>query len=157
MISAQAKYALRALVMLAGVPKGEAMLTAEIAERQNIPKKFLEQILLTLKRAGILQSYRGSRGGYALLKPAREITFAQVLRLIDGPIAPLPCLSLTAYRKCDDCADEALCQIRRVFSEVAEASREVLEAATIADAFGKPAVLNRLETAPKSPKSRPFS
>ena len=90
MISAQAKYALRALIELAALPEGKSMLTAEIAERQKIPKKFLEQILLTLKRAGLVQSRRGAQGGYGLLKPAGDISFAQVLRLIDGPIAPLP-------------------------------------------------------------------
>ena len=138
MISAQAKYALRALVELAGLPDGQAMLTAEIAERQKIPKKFLEQILLTLKRAGIVQSKRGAQGGYGLLKPACEITFAQVLRLIDGPIAPLPCLSLIAYRKCADCTNEADCEIRRVFAKVADVTREVLERTSIADALQTP-------------------
>lgn len=141
MISAQAKYALRALVELAGLPEGQAMLTAEIAERQKIPKKFLEQILLTLKRAGLVQSKRGAQGGYGLLKPASEITFAQVLRLIDGPIAPLPCLSVIAYRKCADCSDESHCEIRRVFAKVADVTREVLERTSIADALQAPELI----------------
>ena len=89
MISAEAKYALRALIMLAGVPEGQALLIQDIADRQNIPRKFLERILLNLNKAGLVQSRRGQRGGYALLKPASQISFAQVLRLIGGPIAPM--------------------------------------------------------------------
>ena len=141
MISAQAKYALRALIELAALPEGKSMLTAEIAERQKIPKKFLEQILLTLKRAGLVQSRRGAQGGYGLLKAAEDISFAQVLRLIDGPIAPLPCLSLIAYRKCADCTDETHCQIRRVFARVADATRGVLEQTSIADAKQAPELI----------------
>lgn len=134
MISKQARYALRALIALAGARPGEAVLTAEIATRQRIPKKFLEQILLTLKRHGLVQSKRGSQGGYALLKPSSEISFLQVLRAIDGPIAPLPCLSVTAYARCEDCIDERTCEIRRAFAQVAEASRDVLAQTTIGDA-----------------------
>jgi Rrf2 family protein len=135
MISKQAKYALRALMALAALSPGESMLTAQIAERQRIPKKFLEQILLNLKRHGLVQSRRGSQGGYALLKPASEITFLQVLRIIDGPIAPLPCLSVTAYGRCSDCLDERTCEIRKAFARVAEATRDVLASATLADAL----------------------
>lgn len=141
MISRQAKYALRALIALAGAKPGEAVLTAEIAARHRIPKKFLEQILLNLKRHGLVRSKRGSQGGYALLKPSSEITFLQVLRAIDGPIAPLPCLSVTAYARCEDCADEESCEIRRAFAQVAEASRNVLARTTVADALrGLPTV-----------------
>jgi Rrf2 family protein len=110
-------------------------LTAEIARRQKIPKKFLEQILLVLKRRGLVQSRRGSLGGYALLKPADAISFAEVLRLIDGPMAPLPCLSVVAYTRCIDCTDEKTCEIRHAFALVADATREVLERTTIAQAI----------------------
>lgn len=134
MISRQAKYALRALIALARIPPGQSMLTAEIARRQKIPKKFLEQILLVLKRRGLVQSRRGSLGGYALLKPAEDISFAEVLRLIDGPMAPLPCLSVVAYARCVDCTDEKACEIRRAFARVADATRDVLECTTIAQA-----------------------
>lgn len=154
MISAEAKYALRALIMLAGVPEGQALLIGDIAERQNIPRKFLERILLNLNKAGLVQSRRGQRGGYALLKPASQISFAQVLRLIDGPIAPLPCLSLIAYRKCADCTNEADCEIRQVFAAVAEASREVLEKASIADAFAGSPALELLEQDISGPRVR---
>jgi Rrf2 family protein len=135
MISQKAKYALRALVALAKAEPGAATFIGGIAEAQGIPKKFLEQILLDLKRGGIVQSRRGKAGGYALLKPAGEISFGEVLRLIDGPIAPLPCLSKIAYRRCEDCEDEASCEVRRVFSQVADATRAVLDRTTIADAL----------------------
>lgn len=134
MISQRAKYALRALVALAREPEGEAVFIGDIAEAQSIPKKFLEQILLDLKRDGLLVSRRGKAGGYALLKRPEEITFGQVLRLIDGPIAPLPCLSRIAYRRCADCRNETTCEIRRVFSDVADANRAVLDRTTLADA-----------------------
>lgn len=111
------------------------MLISQIAVQQSIPKKFLEQILLDLKRSGIVASRRGKQGGYLLLKPADRITFGEVLRLVDGPIAPLPCLSQTAYRRCEDCDGEHLCEIRHVFARVADATREVLFKTTIADAI----------------------
>ncbi len=138
MISQKAKYALRALVSLAQAPKGEPVFISDIAEQQSIPKKFLEQILLDLKRHGILVSRRGKFGGYQLLKDPAEITFGSVLRIIDGPQSPLPCLSRIAYRRCDDCKSEGDCEIRRVFAEVVEAERNVLDRRTIADALEAP-------------------
>jgi Rrf2 family protein len=132
-ISQKAKYALRALVALAKAD--DSLMISEIAARKNIPRKFLEQILLELKRHGIVQSRRGKLGGYALLMPANRITFGQVLRIVDGPIAPLPCLSRIAYRRCADCQTEDACEIRRVFARVAESAREVLDRTSIADAL----------------------
>lgn len=135
MISQKAKYALRALVALARQPAGSATFIGDIAEGQSIPKKFLEQILLDLKRHGLVVSRRGKAGGYGLLRPADMISFGEVLRIVDGPIAPLPCLSKMAYRKCEDCEEEASCEVRRVFARVAEATRDVLDRTTIADAL----------------------
>lgn len=135
MISQKAKYALRALVALARAGRGAAMTIGDIAETQAIPKKFLEQILLELKRAGIVESKRGKAGGYGLFRPADMISFGEVLRLIDGPIAPLPCLSKIAYRRCVDCKDEGGCEIRKVFAKVAESSRTVLDGTMISDAI----------------------
>jgi Rrf2 family protein len=135
-ISQKAKYALRALVALARA--GDLMMIGEIAAKERIPRKFLEQILLELKRHGILMSKRGKFGGYALLMPASQITFGQVLRIIDGPIAPLPCLSRIAYRRCADCRTEEDCEIRRVFARVAVSAREVLDRTSIADAIATP-------------------
>ena len=93
-----------------------------------------------LKRSGLVQSRRGAFGGYVLLKPPEEITFLEVLRLVDGPIAPLPCLSVTAYRRCLDCPDEANCEIRLAFLKVTDATRRVLQATTIADAIDEAAL-----------------
>jgi Rrf2 family protein len=135
MISQKAKYALRALVALAKeATPGEAVFIAQIAADQRIPKKFLEQILLDLKHHGIVESRRGKVGGYLLLKAPSEITFGEVMRIVDGPLAPLPCLSRMAYRRCEDCGTEADCEVRHVFARVAEATRAVLDGTTIADA-----------------------
>ena len=136
LISQKAKYALRALVALAR--EGDSLMIGEIAARKNIPRKFLEQILLEMKRHGIVHSRRGKLGGYSLLMPADKITYGQVLRIIDGPIAPLPCLSRIAYRRCSDCQSEEACEIRRVFAKVAESAREVLDRTTIADSIDSP-------------------
>jgi Rrf2 family protein len=133
MISQKAKYAFHALVALARA--NDFLMVGEIAARENIPRKFLEQILLELKRHGIVQSRRGKLGGYGLLMAADRITFGQVLRILDGPIAPLPCLSRVAYRSCSDCTTEEDCEIRRVFAKVAESARDVLDCTTIADAI----------------------
>jgi Rrf2 family protein len=111
------------------------MMIGEIAEQEQIPRKFLEQILLDLKHQGIVASRRGRLGGYGLLMPADQITFGRILRIIDGPIAPLPCLSRIAYRRCADCKNEATCEIRRVFARVAESARDVLDRTTIAEAL----------------------
>jgi Rrf2 family protein len=134
MISQRAKYALHALLALARANESSLMV-GEIAAREHIPRKFLEQILLELKRHGIVQSRRGRSGGYGLLIPADSITFGQVLRILDGPIAPLPCLSRIAYRRCVDCQSEESCEVRRVFAKVAEKVRDVLDRTTIADAI----------------------
>jgi Rrf2 family protein len=141
MISQRAKYALRALVALVETPAGEPLMISEISRRKAIPKKFLEQILLELKRAGIVDSRRGRLGGYVLARPPERVTFGEVLRLIDGPVAPLPCLSKIAYRRCADCADESACEIRHVFARVAVATRDVLDTTTLRDAVRLPAEL----------------
>lgn len=135
MISQRAKYALRALVSLAKAGPDETLFIGDIAREQAIPKKFLEQILLQLKANGLVASRRGKAGGYLLLRPAEDITYGEVLRIMDGPIAPLPCLSRIAYRRCEDCSDEKSCEIRRVFARVAEASRNVLDGMTIKESI----------------------
>lgn len=138
MISQKSKYALRALLCLAEAPPDEPMMIAEIAVREVIPRKFLEQILLDLKHHGLVVSRRGKAGGYLLLRRPETITFGEVLRLMDGPLAPLPCLSKMAYRRCGDCASEQACKIRKVFARVAEATRSVLDTATLADVMTDP-------------------
>ena len=133
MITQKAKYALRALTLLARAEPGEPIQIPDIADKQKIPKKFLEQIMLDLKRGGMVDSRRGKQGGYFLHRPASEITYGEVLRLIDGPLAPLPCLSKTAYRRCGDCASETACKLRKVFARVADATRDILDTTTLAD------------------------
>jgi Rrf2 family protein len=131
-ISQKAKYAFHALLALA---RTESMVIPNIAAQERIPRKFLEHILLDLKHHGFVESRRGKFGGYGLRVPADHITFGQVLRIIDGPIAPLSCLSATAYRPCADCQTEESCEIRRVFAKVAESTRHILDRTTIADAL----------------------
>lgn len=144
MISQKAKYALRALLALARADGVKPMQISEIAKSQSIPKKFLELILLDLKGARLVSSKRGKQGGYLLSRAANDITFGEVLRLIDGPIAPLPCLSQTAYRRCVDCDGESDCEIRHVFAHVAEATRNILFNTTIADALSTNGEVQRL-------------
>jgi len=135
MLSQKSKYALRALLILAREESDTRVLISDIAKRGRIPKKFLEQILLTLKNIGILQSKKGRGGGYGLRRTADEITFGSVIRAFDGPLAPIPCVSLTAHRKCDDCEDEATCEIRKVMWGVREETARILDGTTLADAL----------------------
>jgi Rrf2 family protein len=134
MLSQKAKYGFQALLMLAERRDGEPMLIADIADAQNLPRKFLELILLELKRHGILHSRRGKHGGYALARDPSEITFGEVVRIIDGPLASVLCVSQTAYRRCPDCKDEASCAIRKVFRRVRDATSAILDSHTLADA-----------------------
>lgn len=136
MLSQKCKYALRALLMLAEASPDELVLVQEIAERQKVPRKFLELILLELKRHGFVFSQRGRGGGYCLARPGDAITFGQVVRAIDGPLSPLPCASVTGYRRCADCQDERTCTIRKVMRSVRDAMAEILDRTTLADANG---------------------
>ncbi len=143
MITMKAKYAIKALARLALAPPGEPVLIAEIAVREAIPKKFLEAILAELKQHGVVHSRKGRGGGYLLSKGPETITLAAILRVLDGPIAPVPCLSRTAYRRCDGCQDEATCAVRLVLSEAYGASVEVLERTTLADVANNAGSLSR--------------
>lgn len=122
---------MRALVMLAKIAPRQSLSITEISIEQKIPKKFLEQILLELKRHGLVDSRRGKGGGYLMRRAPEDVTYGEVLRLVDGPLALLPCLSKIAYKKCGDCGDEASCEVRRVFADVALATRAVLDSATL--------------------------
>jgi Rrf2 family protein len=132
-LSRKARYALRALYALAARPGEGPVLIADLAERERIPRKFLEAILLELKNAGILQSKKGKGGGYALAKAPEQITVGQVIRLIDGPLAPLPCVSEKAYVRCEECVDEATCGTRMVMKQVRDAMVGILDRTTLAD------------------------
>ena len=135
MLSQKARYALRALFVLGARETQEPVMIADIAEEANVPRKFLEQILLELKKRGIVHSTRGKFGGYTLGRNAEAITFAEVIRAIDGPLALSPCASRTAYRRCDDCVDEVTCAIRKVLLDVREATAGILEQRTLAQAL----------------------
>lgn len=135
MLSQKCKYALQALLSLAREPSQGLLLVSDIAERENLPKKFLEAILLELNRNGLVRSRRGRGGGYALAKPADLITFGQVVRIIDGPLAPLSCVSVNYYRRCEDCRDEMTCDIRKVMRRVRDAIANELDGTSLQDAL----------------------
>lgn len=135
MLSQKARYALRALFVLGEHNSEEPIMIADIAETANVPRKFLEQILLEMKRRGIVHSMRGKFGGYTLGRQPEDINFAEVIRLIDGPLALSPCASRTAHRTCDDCDDENTCAIRKVLLNVRDATADILENHTLAHAL----------------------
>ena len=126
------QYAFKALMYLAQNDSGEPVLIAEIAEKKNIPLKFLENILLELKKSGILSSKKGKGGGYFFNQPPSDVRLAKVIRLIEGPIALLPCVSLNFYQKCKNC-DERHCGLSNVLKEVRDATLSILESKTVAD------------------------
>ncbi|MBH0238925.1 RrF2 family transcriptional regulator [Methylobrevis albus] len=142
MLTKKGKYGLKALVDLAKLPPGETAFITDIAQRNNIPKKFLDAILLDLRKAGILRSKKGPGGGYALSKPAEEIRIGQVIRVLDGPLAPIRCASRTAYEACEDCTNPETCQVRRSMSQVRDAIADILDNMTLAEMsrIGPPAL-----------------
>ncbi len=113
------------------------MLISQLAEEEVIPKKFLEQILLSLKTLGLVSSKKGKGGGYQLAQPPGEVTLASVIRMMEGPLAPLPCASETRFRKCDECVDVETCGTRLVMREVRDAMAEILERTTLATVIRK--------------------
>ena len=133
MISKKTKYGLRALVVLAKEYQRSLVLISNLSKSERIPQKFLEAILLDLKNKGFLRSKKGKGGGYALAKSPDEITMGQIIRILEGPLASVPCVSQTAYRKCDDCGEESICCIRVVMKEVRDAVANILDKTTLAD------------------------
>ncbi len=134
MLSKKTKYGLKALTYIAKKDCGkQPVLIAQIAKDENISKKFLEIILLQLKNSGFLGSKKGKGGGYYLLKKPEDITVAALMRILEGPIAMLPCVSLNFYEKCDDCISEEECSLSRVMIEVRDSTLKVLENTTLAD------------------------
>ena len=143
-LTKRGEYGLKALIDLAALDDPQAATQIkDIARRQQIPVKFLEQILLTLKNAGVLRSRAGVGGGYYLAKPPAEITLGQVVRLLDGPLAPIPCVSQMAYERCV-CEDEATCGLRLAMLDVRNAIADILDQTTLAD------VSTRVERAQRS-------
>jgi Rrf2 family protein len=132
-LSKRGEYGLKALIDLAASDSDDVIRIRELAEREQIPMKFLEQILLSLKNAGLLQSRRGANGGYYLARPPEEITLGQIVRTLDGPLAPIRCVSQMAYERCV-CDNENTCGLRLVMLDVRNAISDILDETTLAEA-----------------------
>jgi len=133
MLSKKTKYGLKALSYLAKQDSNVPVLISDISESENISKKFLESILLTLKKSGVLASKKGKGGGYYLLKKPNEIKISTIIRLLEGPIAMLPCVSLNYYEKCDDCVSEEKCSLNILMADVRDSTLKILENKTLAN------------------------
>lgn len=140
MLTMKGKYGLKAMMHLAGAAPGRLTLSDEIARSNNISKKFLDAILGDLRNAGFVHARKGRNGGYALSRPSTEIRVGHILRVLDGPLAPISCASRTAYRRCDDCKDEQACSVRLVMLEVRNAISAVLDEKTLAEMRDMPAI-----------------
>lgn len=133
MLSRKTKYGLKALIYMAKQDKLMPVLISEISEHENISKKFLELILLDLKKTGLIASKKGKGGGYYLLKDPKDISVATIMRFLDGPIALLPCVSLNFYEKCEDCPSEETCGLNKLLVQVRDNALNVLENKTLQD------------------------
>jgi Rrf2 family protein len=131
MLTKKGKYGLKALVHLSKLPPGQLAFVGDIAAKNNIPKKFLDAILGELRNAGFVQSRKGKDGGYRLAKLPAEIKIGHVVRVLDGPLAPISCASRSQYQRCEDC-DEATCQVRHMMLEVRHAVAELLDNRSLA-------------------------
>ena len=151
MLSKKSKYRLKALLVLADEAGRGPIQTSELAEREGLPKKFLEAILLELKRHGLLQSKKGRGGGYVLGRRPADITVGQVIRVLEGPLALIPCVSQTAYMKCEECVDERTCGIRLAMKEVRDATARILDNTTLADLNARVALERRSDRSAGSP------
>jgi Rrf2 family protein len=132
MLTRKSKYGIKAMLLLAEEAERGPILISEMAERQQLPKKFLEAILLELKRHGLLHSKKGKGGGYLLGRKATEITVGQIIRILEGPLALTPCVSQTAYRRCEECIDEKTCAVRIAMKEVRDSTAHILDNTTLA-------------------------
>lgn len=132
MLSKKSKYGLKALLVLAQEANRGPVLISELAARDGIPKKFLEAILLELKRHGVVQSRKGKGGGYFLRRKPADITFGEVIRVLEGPLAAVPCVSQMAYMTCAECVDEPTCGVRLAMKEVRDATARILDNTTLA-------------------------
>ena len=143
MLSKKSKYGLKALLVLAEEPGRGPIQSSELAVRQRLPKKFLEAILLELKRHGLVQSKKGRSGGYVLSRRPGDITLSEVIRALDGPLALVPCVSHTAYMRCDECIDEDTCGVRLAMKEVRDATAHILDNTTLAGLTARVAASRR--------------
>ena len=133
MLTKKGKYGLKAMVYLAGLEPDELAQVATIAEHNSISKKFLDHILTELRHAGLVYSKKGRGGGYALARPAHEIRVGAIVRALDGPLAPIPCASVTAFRPCEDCADLNTCAVRLIMVDARNAIANVLDNRSLAE------------------------
>jgi len=133
MLSKKTKYGLKALSYLSKQERNTPVLISDISKAENISQKYLESILLTLKKNGILSSKKGKGGGYYLLKEPSSIKISTIMRVLEGPIAMLPCVSLNYYEKCDDCVDEEQCSLSILMAEVRDSTLKILENKTLAN------------------------
>ena len=133
MLSKKTKYGLKALTFLAAQKGNAPVQIAEIAKQENISQKFLESILLSLRKSGFLGSKKGKGGGYYLIKEPKEIYMTDVMRILEGPIAMVPCVSLNFYEKCDDCPTEKTCSVNKLMLKVRDANLAVYRNTTLAD------------------------
>ena len=133
MLTQRSRYALRALIFIARSGGIAPVPISVIAADQKLPRKFLEIILLDLKNGGIVESYRGKMGGYRLAKPPGQISFGEIIRLIEGPLALVPCVSVSAYQRCADCFEETTCVIRKVMLTVRDNTAAILDNTSLAD------------------------
>ena len=131
-LTKKSKYAVKALIALGRRKDSDPVLITELAEREKIPQKFLELILLELKNGGILHSKKGKGGGYFLGRSPENISLGEIIRSLDGPLAPLSCASVTAYRGCDECGDPKICGLRTVMKEVRDATARILDGTSLA-------------------------
>jgi Rrf2 family protein len=136
-LSQKTRYALKALLELAMVADGVRLSSAAISTRRNIPVKFLEAILSELKRDGLVRGQRGRSGGYQLAKSPESISFGEVVRLMEGPLALIPCVSVSQYHRCLDCDDNRNCEVRKVFRAVRDSTAQILDCWSLADALRK--------------------
>ncbi len=134
MLTRKGKYGLKAMVLLAREHGRGPVLIGELAEEEAIPKKFLENILLSLKHRGLVCSRKGPNGGYQLARPADEISVGDIVRALDGPLALVSCVSQTAYAACEECVSERDCAVRRVFQQVRDETARILDGTTLAAA-----------------------
>lgn len=133
MLSKKTKYGLKALTFLAKREEKVPVQIAEISKSENISQKFLESILLTLRKSGILGSKKGKGGGYYLIKDPSEVPMTDVIRVLEGPIAMLPCVSLNFYEKCDDCPDEHACSVNKLMVQVRDSTLQIFRNTSLAD------------------------
>ena len=133
MLSKRTKYGIKALVYLARKDKNIPINIAEISKSENISRKFLESILLTLKKSGILGSKKGKTGGYYLIKEPSEVKMSTVLRVLEGPIAMVSCVSLNFYEQCDDCPNEDVCTVNALMRDVRDSTLSILNDKTLAN------------------------